>query len=75
MHGADVALRPVEDRDPDVRVSLREQFGQRAYPMMADDTCWFLAADFDKETWRRDTGAYLAACRVKIALDLVHGIF
>ena len=35
------------------------------YPMLADDTCRFLAADFDKETWRRDAGAYLDACRAK----------
>jgi hypothetical protein len=24
------------------------------YPMLPDDTCWFLAADFDKETWMDD---------------------
>ena len=22
------------------------------YPMLADETCWFLAADFDKKSWR-----------------------
>ena len=34
-------------------------------PLLADDTCRFLDADFDKETWRRDAGAYLDACRAE----------
>ncbi|MDE0354546.1 MAG: hypothetical protein OXK20_02670 [Deltaproteobacteria bacterium] len=33
------------------------------YPVLPDDTCWVLAADFDRESWRRDAGAFLAACR------------
>jgi hypothetical protein len=28
------------------------------YPMLADETCWFLAADFDKKTWKRDVAAF-----------------
>ncbi|MEX0693119.1 MAG: DEAD/DEAH box helicase family protein [Rhodospirillales bacterium] len=32
------------------------------YPMLADETCWFLAADFDKKTWQRDVAAFLATC-------------
>jgi superfamily II DNA or RNA helicase len=32
------------------------------YPMLQDETCWFLAADFDKEGWREDTRAFLDAC-------------
>lgn len=32
------------------------------YPMLADETCWFLAVDFDKETWQRDVSAFLATC-------------
>ena len=35
------------------------------YPMLLDDTCRFLAADFDKENWRRDANAFLEACRSK----------
>jgi hypothetical protein len=27
--------------------------------MLADETCWFLAVDFDKETWKEDSIAYL----------------
>ncbi|RPI73245.1 MAG: DEAD/DEAH box helicase [Geobacteraceae bacterium] len=33
------------------------------YPMLLDETCWFLAVDFDKETWVADAKAYLETCR------------
>ncbi len=32
------------------------------YPLLADETCWFLAADFDKATWQEDVRAYLQTC-------------
>ncbi|MCC6175578.1 MAG: DEAD/DEAH box helicase [Chloroflexi bacterium] len=32
------------------------------YPLLRDDTCWFLAFDFDKDGWRQDVLAVLAAC-------------
>ena len=51
--------------DEAVEGHLRGRHTLGVYPMLADDTCRFLAADFDKETWRRDAGAYLAACRAK----------
>jgi superfamily II DNA or RNA helicase len=33
------------------------------YPMLSDDTCWFLAADFDKESWAEDVAAFVRTCR------------
>jgi superfamily II DNA or RNA helicase len=30
-----------------------------------DETCWFLATDFDKQSWQRDALAFLATCREK----------
>ncbi len=33
------------------------------YPMTEDETCWFLAADFDKEHWREDVAAFAETCR------------
>ncbi len=33
------------------------------YPLLLDETCWFLAADFDKKTWQDDATAFLASCR------------
>ncbi len=32
------------------------------YPLLTDETCWFLAADFDKATWQEDVRAYLDTC-------------
>ncbi len=34
------------------------------YPMLPDDTCWFLAADFDKESWRDDVSAFRETCKI-----------
>jgi hypothetical protein len=35
------------------------------YPLLMDDTCWFLAVDFDKATWRDDSAAFLQACAAR----------
>lgn len=33
------------------------------YPLLTDETCWFLAVDFDKKTWADDSRAFLDTCR------------
>jgi len=33
------------------------------YPLLPDETCWVLAADFDKKTWQEDAGAFLNTCK------------
>jgi len=33
------------------------------YPLLPDDTCWFLAVDFDKKSWLADAAAFVATCR------------
>ncbi|MFP4573885.1 MAG: TOTE conflict system archaeo-eukaryotic primase domain-containing protein, partial [Desulfobacterales bacterium] len=33
------------------------------YPMLADETCFFLAADFDKTTWQEDVQAFVETCQ------------
>ena len=35
------------------------------YPLLQDETCWFLAADFDKESWADDAWALLDTCHAK----------
>lgn len=35
------------------------------YPLHQGDTCWFLAADFDKASWAEDANALLETCREK----------
>ena len=32
------------------------------YPLLQDETCWFLAVDFDKKTWQKDALAFLTVC-------------
>jgi superfamily II DNA or RNA helicase len=32
------------------------------YPILSDDSCWFLAVDFDKATWTKDACAFLETC-------------
>jgi superfamily II DNA or RNA helicase len=33
------------------------------YPLLHDETCWFLAVDFDKSTWTEDVSAFAETCR------------
>src|SRR6266478_5984396 len=33
------------------------------YPLLQDETCWLLAADFDKATWEYDSLAFLETCQ------------
>ena len=33
------------------------------YPLLRDETCWFLAVDFDKRSWSDDVAAFLETCR------------
>lgn len=34
-----------------------------AYPLLSDETCWFLAVDFDKKAWQEDASVFLEVCR------------
>ncbi len=34
-------------------------FVMGVYPMLQDETCFFLAVDFDKSSWRADANAFL----------------
>ncbi len=38
------------------------------YPLLLDETCFFLAADFDKAGWQADVVVFLKACR-RVGLD------
>ena len=39
------------------------EFVAGVYPMLLDETCHFLAADFDKEGWKEDVQAVATTCR------------
>ena len=32
------------------------------YPLLSDETCWFLAIDFDEEQWRDDVAVFRSVC-------------
>jgi hypothetical protein len=44
-----------------------QSFVAGVYPLLQDETCFFLAVDFDKAGWREDAAALLETCR---CLDL-----
>lgn len=35
------------------------------YPLLKDNTSWFIAADFDKDSWNEDCNKFINACRKK----------
>ena len=47
--------------DPDK--GYQSDFTIGVYPLLPDETCWFLAADFDKTTWKEDAIAFLETCK------------
>ena len=46
-------------------------FVMGVYPMFLDETCFFLAADFDKTHWQEDARVILETCR-RMNLSLIH---
>ncbi len=43
------------------------------YPLLSDDSCFFLAADFDEAGWREDAKAFMQTCHelgVPVALEV-----
>ncbi len=55
------AFRPVDERA--VLAHLRGKHLMGVYPMLSDETCWFLAVDFDKSTWTEDVRAFAETAR------------
>ncbi|MBI4516911.1 MAG: DEAD/DEAH box helicase family protein [Deltaproteobacteria bacterium] len=54
------AFTPVSDAE--VAKHLRGDQVIGVYPLLPNETCWFLAADFDKKTWRDDIAAFVETC-------------
>ena len=55
------AFVPVDDAAMLAHLQGRHVMG--VYPLLEDETCWFLAVDFDKSTWTEDVLAFVATCR------------
>lgn len=45
------------------RAEQGQDFVMGVYPMLQDETCYFLAVDFDRENWPTDIAAFLQTCR------------
>jgi hypothetical protein len=41
------------------------------YILLSDDTCFFLAIDFDEADWRHDAQAFMVSCRDVCIYDYV----
>ncbi|MGH9423265.1 MAG: TOTE conflict system archaeo-eukaryotic primase domain-containing protein, partial [Thermoanaerobaculia bacterium] len=48
--------------DAAVLAHLQGRHVMGVYPLLQDETCWFLALDFDKSTWAEDVSAFLETC-------------
>jgi hypothetical protein len=65
---------PVTDDVVRWHLQGRDESGQAfvagVYPLLLDETCFLLAADFDKVGWQADAVAFLQACR-RLGLNAV----
>ena len=68
----DAALRKKVDQktrkllpltDDVLRQHLEGKQTSGVYPLLLDETCWFLAVDFDNKSWQDDASAFLETCR------------
>jgi hypothetical protein len=48
--------------DEEVARHFRGDHVMGTYPLLPDETCWLLAADFDKKTWQEDVAAFAETC-------------
>jgi superfamily II DNA or RNA helicase len=55
----------VQLTDDVIRNHLTGSIVMGIYPLLPNETCHFLAIDFDKETWREDVQAFMDTCRLE----------
>lgn len=41
----------------------KQEFVMGIYPLLLDETCCFLAVDFDKSGWQKDVGFFIQTCK------------
>ncbi|RRQ46307.1 DEAD/DEAH box helicase [Chryseobacterium sp. SC28] len=54
---------PLTENEIQKHLNGVQQIG--AYPLLQDNTSWFLVADFDKQNWKEEAVYFLNACREK----------
>ena len=64
-------LMPVTDQVVYDHLAGKQTIG--VYPLLTDDSCFFLAVDFDGSDWREDAGAFMKSSReleIPVALEI-----
>ena len=64
-------LLPVTDQVIYDHLAGKQTIG--VYPLLSNDNCYFLAADFDGANWREDAQAFMQSCRelgIPVALEI-----
>lgn len=54
---------PITETEIQKHLNGLQQIG--IYPLLLDNTSWFLVADFDKQNWKEEAVAFLNACKYK----------
>ena len=54
---------PLTDNEIQKHLNGIQQIG--VYPLLKDNTSWFLVADFDKQNWNEEAVSFLKACKEK----------
>lgn len=54
---------PLSENEIQKHLNGVQQIG--VYPLLTDNTTWFLIADFDKQSWKEESVAFLNACQKK----------
>jgi hypothetical protein len=76
------AFLPVDDAALHAHLTGKQVMG--VYPLLPDETCWFLAIDFDGASWSDDVRAFAQTCAaadrpslsvLARAMALMHGSF
>jgi len=52
---------------------VHRDFAVGVYPLLSNETCWFLVVDFDKESWKEDVAAFKDAgdrFNIPVAIEL-----
>ncbi len=60
------------DSEAKSKRAIRRDFTVGIYPLLLDETCWFLVADFDKKLWKEDVTVFKDTCRrfnIPIAIE------
>jgi superfamily II DNA or RNA helicase len=57
------AFIPVSNEE--IAKHLRGDHVMGVYPLLTDETCWFLATDFDDKTWQEDAVAFAETCKLQ----------